>query len=629
MLSAASSRSSGTRRRQLGQPADHLHPRHRPRDGPVNEVTTEGQPRLWVRDLPPVLEQRRAGDHAAAHLLRRAADNHYVVVGARQPEFDYPRRQRGRRRTDDRVDRHDRHHAGLDADPAAVLAPVPRPRPADLRPDHRPTASCCSTGRWRSGWGDRAVPALRQGPVPRRRDDGRLMYVQDAYTISDQFPHATGFDTRRARRTSGCGGEAQLHPQQRQDHDGRLRRDDALLRRRPDRPDHPRVAGCLPGAVRAAVEHAGRARSPPPGPRGAVQRPDADVRAVPRHRAAHASSKHRPLDGPRRPDNEQTPAVRGLLRGDADAGRAEGRVPAPPADDPASAAEHDRVGRRPQRRAATTAPCASTGSRPTRRSSGRPRSRPGSTRTRRSARRSRSGTRAGAGDPRQPDRRAGGRFAALPPAGLPPVDLVGVPGVPADRGREPDDGGLGRDARARPSRLLLRRRRAGPRRRRAPSPDAAPPRPPTPPPAPTPTRRARSTGCRPTSPAWSSTRTRHFELAQAALRDGDFATYGTEIAQGRGRAPALGWADRVAGAEPRAVTAGVRRGGARWRPRTAGSPRAAAVLPGGGRGHPGAAGRRGRSGSSASSPAAASPWWPGPIVVLPTPTGLQNALGGR
>ena len=61
---------------------------------------------------------------------------------------------------------------------------------------------------------------------------------------------------------------------------------------------------------------------------------------------------------------------------------------------PHRAAEHDRVGGRPQRRGRLRPGRASTGSRPTRRSSGRPRSRPGSTRTRRSAPRSRSGTRA-------------------------------------------------------------------------------------------------------------------------------------------------------------------------------------------------------------------------------------------
>ena len=36
-------------------------------------------------------------------------------------------------------------------------------------------------------------------------DDGQLVYVQDAYTISDKFPNATWFDTSRA--LGGRNGE--------------------------------------------------------------------------------------------------------------------------------------------------------------------------------------------------------------------------------------------------------------------------------------------------------------------------------------------------------------------------------------------------------------------------------------
>ncbi len=36
--------------------------------------------------------------------------------------------------------------------------------------------------------------------------DGRLVYVQDAYTLSDRFPHATPFDTTQLGGTSGLSG---------------------------------------------------------------------------------------------------------------------------------------------------------------------------------------------------------------------------------------------------------------------------------------------------------------------------------------------------------------------------------------------------------------------------------------
>ena len=41
---------------------------------PVNEVANEGQPRLFIRNLPPVSSDGRAGDHPAADLLRRAPE---------------------------------------------------------------------------------------------------------------------------------------------------------------------------------------------------------------------------------------------------------------------------------------------------------------------------------------------------------------------------------------------------------------------------------------------------------------------------------------------------------------------------------------------------------------------------
>ena len=111
---------------------------------------------------------------------------------------------------------------------------------------------------------------------------------------------------------------------------------------------------------------------------------------------------------------------------------------------------------------------------------------------------------------------------------------VGVPGVPADRRRVAAPGRLGRDRSA--------RRSAAARSRKAGAPDPARAEPPTPdadarararqPDAPA-RRRPSPAGrrrCRPTSPGLIDYANLHFELAQAALRDGDFARYGEEIA---------------------------------------------------------------------------------------------------
>ena len=113
---------------------------------PVNEVTPEGLPDLFIRDLPPVsMPGAPAITQPRIYFGERPSD--YVIVGARQPEFDYPANGRPERRpatrgTQTRWTGHDRHRARHDAVAAAVRGPVPRPEPADQRPDHAATASC-------------------------------------------------------------------------------------------------------------------------------------------------------------------------------------------------------------------------------------------------------------------------------------------------------------------------------------------------------------------------------------------------------------------------------------------------------------------------------------------------------
>ncbi len=57
---------------------------------PVNEVTQEGQPRLWIRDLPPV-SSPGVPEITQPRIYFGERDDHYVVVRARQAEFDFPR----------------------------------------------------------------------------------------------------------------------------------------------------------------------------------------------------------------------------------------------------------------------------------------------------------------------------------------------------------------------------------------------------------------------------------------------------------------------------------------------------------------------------------------------------------
>ena len=75
---------------------------------PVNEVTGEGQPTLWVRDLPPV-SNSGAPDVTQPRIYFGEADDHYVVVRARPAGVRLPAQlERGHPRRDDLVDRPDR-----------------------------------------------------------------------------------------------------------------------------------------------------------------------------------------------------------------------------------------------------------------------------------------------------------------------------------------------------------------------------------------------------------------------------------------------------------------------------------------------------------------------------------------
>ncbi len=56
---------------------------------PVNEVATQGQPRLIIRDLPPVSSQG-APAITEPRVYFGERESSYVVVGAQQDEFDYP-----------------------------------------------------------------------------------------------------------------------------------------------------------------------------------------------------------------------------------------------------------------------------------------------------------------------------------------------------------------------------------------------------------------------------------------------------------------------------------------------------------------------------------------------------------
>jgi uncharacterized protein len=172
---------------------------------PVNEVTSEGQPELWIRDLPPVSTEG-VPTVTQPRIYFGESDDHYVVVRARQAEFDYPRA------ADAGGDATTAWTANtgipLDSTLSRLLYGL-RFRDLDLLITDQITAD--SQLLFHRTLSDRLgmiAPYLRfdKDPYVVVDGQGRLVYVQDAYTVSDRFPHATSFDTSELGAASGLEG---------------------------------------------------------------------------------------------------------------------------------------------------------------------------------------------------------------------------------------------------------------------------------------------------------------------------------------------------------------------------------------------------------------------------------------
>ena len=173
---------------------------------PVNEVANEGQPRLFIRNLPPVSTDG-APEITEPRIYFGERPSEYIITGARQAEFDFPTGE---------------GEGG--GDPGTVTSwtgttGIPlrttldrllfalRFRDLDLLISDQVTDR--SQLLFHRSLGDRLAmiaPFLHYDKDPYLviDGDGRLVYIQDAYTISDRFPHAQGFDPA-ALEATGLG----------------------------------------------------------------------------------------------------------------------------------------------------------------------------------------------------------------------------------------------------------------------------------------------------------------------------------------------------------------------------------------------------------------------------------------
>ena len=178
---------------------------------PVNEVGSEGQPRLLISNLPPVSASGAPTDRPSrSGIYFGERPSSYVVVGAQQNEFDYPT---GESDSEGSIGTETRWTGttgiGLDNTLMRLLFAA-RFRDLDLLISDQVTAS--SQLLFHRSLNDRLsliAPFLRfdKDPYLVIDDAGRMVYVQDAYTTSDRFPNAQGFDAPPGFDLTGLGDD--------------------------------------------------------------------------------------------------------------------------------------------------------------------------------------------------------------------------------------------------------------------------------------------------------------------------------------------------------------------------------------------------------------------------------------
>jgi uncharacterized protein len=163
---------------------------------PVNEVASEGQPRLLIGNLPPV-SNGGAPAVTEPRIYFGERESSYVVVGARQAEFDYPTGETDAAGSVGTTTSWS-GTSGIRLDNTMMrLLFALRFRDLDLLISDQITSN--SQLLFHRSINDRLgriAPFLRYDKDPYVVIDGagRLVYIQDAYTVSSQFPHAQGFD---------------------------------------------------------------------------------------------------------------------------------------------------------------------------------------------------------------------------------------------------------------------------------------------------------------------------------------------------------------------------------------------------------------------------------------------------
>jgi uncharacterized membrane protein (UPF0182 family) len=168
---------------------------------PVNEVASQGQPRLIIRDMPPA-SSSGAPEITQPRVYFGEVGSPYVVVDTRQAEFDYPRSS-DPSGNDVTTSWTGASGIRLDTVLSRLLFGL-RFRDLDLLISDQITSdSQLLFHRSLSDRLPRIAPFLLydKDPYVVIDGEGKLFYIQDAYTASDRFPNAEPFDPGTFERT--------------------------------------------------------------------------------------------------------------------------------------------------------------------------------------------------------------------------------------------------------------------------------------------------------------------------------------------------------------------------------------------------------------------------------------------
>ena len=289
--------------------------------GPVNRITAEGLPELYVKDIPPS-PARRSASRAPRSTSARSRTSTCSSGHA-------PRRSTTRRR---RERLHDVRGAGRGAGRLLLAASPLSIRFGSYRILLSPEITPESRVLFHRQIGERVrriAPFLRLDADPYFviREDGRLAWILDGYTVTDRFPYA--------ERVAGLGNYVRNSVKVVVDaYEGSV----SFYVSDPEDPMVRAFAAAFPGLLAPIDDDAGRPPVARPVSGGVLRRPGADVRDVPHAGPARLLQQGRPLVHPAHARGRAASASRTLLHDHAHSRASRGRSSCSSCRSPRSAA---------------------------------------------------------------------------------------------------------------------------------------------------------------------------------------------------------------------------------------------------------------------------------------------------